>query len=110
MERFHVKAGAHHYDVLCGRGALRRSIPEISGLGEFSSVHVLSSPRVWRSLGKVIRRNIGPDGANRLHLFDDSETKKTVRSVESLCRALVRSGADRRTLLVAVGGGVVGDV
>jgi 3-dehydroquinate synthase len=110
LERFHVRAGAHDYDVVCGRGAVRRAIPEISGLGEFSSVHVISSLRVWRALGKQIRRNIGPNGANRLHLFDDAEAKKSVRTVESLCRALVRSGADRRALLVAVGGGVVGDV
>lgn len=96
--------------MVCGSGALRRAIPEISALGEFSGVHVLSSPRVWRALGKVIRKNIGPNGGNRLHIFGDAEAKKNLRSVESLCRALVRSGADRRALLVAVGGGVVGDV
>src|SRR6201999_4446816 len=30
--------------------------------------------------------------------------------VEALCRALSRGGVDRKALLVAVGGGVVGDV
>jgi 3-dehydroquinate synthase len=35
---------------------------------------------------------------------------KNVATAERVCRQLVRSGADRRALLVAVGGGVVGDV
>ncbi len=33
-----------------------------------------------------------------------------MRAVERLCRVLTRAGADRRALIVAVGGGVVGDV
>jgi len=48
--------------------------------------------------------------APQVHLFDDSETAKNLATVEELARKLVRSGADRKSLLVAVGGGVVGDV
>jgi 3-dehydroquinate synthase len=43
-------------------------------------------------------------------LFDDREAAKNLSTVEKACRQLVRAGADRRALLVAVGGGVVGDV
>ena len=43
-------------------------------------------------------------------LFDDREASKNMATVERLCRQLVRAGADRRAVLVAVGGGVVGDV
>jgi 3-dehydroquinate synthase len=45
-----------------------------------------------------------------VHLFDDAESAKTLKSVEEISRKLVRAGADRKSLLVAVGGGVVGDV
>jgi 3-dehydroquinate synthase len=45
-----------------------------------------------------------------VHLFDDAETKKNTRTVELLCRKLTRTGADRKSLIIAVGGGVVGDV
>jgi 3-dehydroquinate synthase len=43
-------------------------------------------------------------------LFDDREAAKNLSTVERACRHLVRAGADRSALLVAVGGGVVGDV
>jgi 3-dehydroquinate synthase len=112
MKRKHilVKSSAGAYSVLCGAGVLRRAAKEIIALGKFSSVHIVSSPKVWRAVGKVVRQGIGPGDASKLHLFDDAESAKTLRTVESLARALTRAGADRKSLLVAIGGGVVGDV
>jgi 3-dehydroquinate synthase len=45
-----------------------------------------------------------------MHLFNDSESAKNLHSVEHIARSLSRAGADRKSLLIAVGGGVVGDV
>lgn len=47
---------------------------------------------------------------DRLILFDASEANKRLAQVEVLARQLVRAGADRLSFLVAVGGGVTGDV
>jgi 3-dehydroquinate synthase len=43
-------------------------------------------------------------------LFDVREVSKILATVERVCRALARAGADRRCVIIAVGGGVVGDV
>ncbi len=110
IKTLRVKAAGGGYACLCGAGVLRYAAREIAGLGKFSSVQVVSSPRVWRAVGKGVKRGLARDGASNLHLFDDGEPQKNMRSVESLCRALTRAGADRRALIVAVGGGVVGDV
>jgi 3-dehydroquinate synthase len=110
IKTIRVKAAGGGYACLCGAGVLRYAAREIAGLGKFSSVRVVSSPRVWRAVGKSVKRGLARDGASKLHLFDDGEPQKNMRSVESLCRALTRAGADRRALIVAVGGGVVGDV
>ena len=97
--------------MLCGAGVLRGDAQrEIAALGEFSSVHVVSSPKVWKAVGKIVKAAILEFDSRRLHLFDDAEKKKDLRSVEGLCRGLTRAGADRKSLIVAVGGGVVGDV
>lgn len=105
-----MKCGAGAYAVVCGTGVVRDAAREIERLGKFSSVQVVSSPKVWRAVGKIVGRGMARDGASGLHLFDDAEPQKNMRSVETLCRALTRAGADRRALIVAVGGGVVGDV
>jgi 3-dehydroquinate synthase len=96
--------------VVCAAGLLQRAGREIAELGRFSSVHVVSSPKVWRAVGKVFAGSFAGGTAPLVHLFDDAEAAKNLTTVESLARKLVRAGADRKSLLVAVGGGVVGDV
>jgi 3-dehydroquinate synthase len=110
IRRISVNSSAGAYAVVCGAGVLRAAGKEIASLGDFTSVHVISSPRVWQSLGKTTLRGLGAGLRPRLHLFNDGETSKNLRSVEQIARSLTRAGSDRRALLVAVGGGVVGDV
>jgi 3-dehydroquinate synthase len=105
-----VRSAAGEYAVLCGAGILREAAGEITKLGEFSSVQVLTSSKVWRAVGKAVKSAIPRGAWKNVHLFDDAETKKSMRTVELLCRKLTRAGADRKSLIVAVGGGVVGDV
>jgi 3-dehydroquinate synthase len=57
-----------------------------------------------------VKAAIPRDVSKNVHLFDDAETKKNLPTVELLCRKLTRAGADRKSLMVTVGGGVVGDV
>ena len=112
MKRKHisVNSSAGKYFVVCGAGILRRAAKEIAVLGNFSSLHVVSSPKVWRAIGKTVQRGIGMRNAAAVHLMNDAEAAKDLRTVETVSRALLKSGADRKSLLVAVGGGVIGDV
>ena len=105
-----VRASAGDYSVACGPGILRQAGRVIEKLGRFTSVHILSSPKVWRAVAGTVRRGIAPAHEPQVHLFNDAETAKNLRTVEEMARKLVRAGADRKALLIAVGGGVVGDV
>lgn len=109
-KRIPVRSSAREYAVVFGSGILRRAAKEILALGRFSSVHIVSSPKVWRSVGKSIRRGLALANTRAVHLVNDDEAAKNLRTVEHLARSLSRSGADRKCLIIAVGGGVVGDV
>lgn len=109
-KRIHVKSSAGSYSVVSGAGVIRRGAQEISALGRFSSVHVVSSPKVWRAVGKSVQRGLRLSKGGTVHLFDDAESAKNLRGVGHIARSLCRAGADRQSLVVAVGGGVVGDV
>jgi 3-dehydroquinate synthase len=110
IHRIRVPSATGKYEVVCGAGVLRAAAPEIARLGYFSSVHVVSSPRAWRAVRHLVPRRFGALGAPVVHLFNDAESAKTLASVEQVARSLVRARADRHALLVAVGGGMVGDV
>lgn len=105
-----VRAASGKYAVVCRSGLLLRAGRELRELDEFSSVHILSSKKVWTAVGKTLLGSFARNKRPRVHLFDDAESAKSMRTVEGITRSLVRAGADRKALLVAVGGGVVGDV
>jgi len=110
IKRILVRSSAGPYSVVCGAGALRHAAKEIAKLGKFSSVHIVSSPKVWSAVGKNVQRAFGLQDNGAVHLMNDAEAAKNLRTMELLTRDLVRGGADRKSLLIAVGGGVVGDV
>jgi 3-dehydroquinate synthase len=109
-KRILVRSAAGSYAVVCGAGVLRQTAKEIAKLGDFSSLQIVTSPKVWRAIGKSVQRGLVVKNPRQLHFMNDAESAKNLRTVELLARELVKSGADRRSLLVAIGGGVVGDV
>lgn len=109
MKRISVKSSAGSYAVVCGESALRQGAQEIARLGKFSSMQFVSSPRVWRAVGDSVLRSFRLKRCP-LHLMDDAESAKNLKTVEALARTLIKAGADRKSVLIAVGGGVVGDV
>ncbi len=109
-KRISVNSSAGRYSIVCGAGVLRQAAEEIRKLGKFSRIHVVSSPKVWRAVGKSVQRRLGLKNIHVTHLMDDAESAKNLFTLEKLSRSLVRAGIDRHALIIAVGGGVVGDV
>ncbi len=109
MKTISVRAANGKYEVRCGRGVLRQLSRVVSRVRQDGAIFVISSPRVWRHWSSRIEHLLGRARRATI-LIDDAETAKNLSSVERACRDLVRAGADRHAVIVAVGGGVVGDV
>lgn len=95
--------------MVCARGALSRLRSAAERLRDSGGVFVLSSPRVWKFWGREVARQLRSLNHGVI-LFDDREVAKRLATVEIICRKLTRVHADRRALIIAAGGGVVGDV
>jgi len=108
MPTIRVTSSSGPYSVICAPGALTGAASLIARLGDSTGTFVLSSPKVWRHWGRAIGKAI--PGGKRPILFDDRESAKRLATVEGIARQLVHAGADRRAIIVAIGGGVVGDV
>ena len=98
------------YQVVYGAKVLSSAARLIKSLGKTTGVFLLCSPRVARHWRRKLETALQSAGLRRTVIFDDREKSKNIGTVERVCRELVRAGADRRALLVAAGGGVVGDV
>jgi 3-dehydroquinate synthase len=110
MARIQIRSSAGRYEVHCGEGMLARGGSLVARLGESTGAFLLSSPRVWKFCRSRISDSFRGKQVRGVILFDDREANKRLATVERIARTLVRAGADRRCVLIAVGGGVVGDV
>jgi len=107
MQRFEVTAESGSYPVLIGRGAWRelRSVPS----QDYSSVFILSEKGIWRYWSQRLVRE-GGLGRARVLFVPAGERSKSLAALERVASSLARLGADRRSLLVLFGGGVIGDL
>jgi len=105
--RIDVTASVGTYSVLVGPQALARLTSELDSLDLGPRRFLVSSPRVWHLHGAAVRRA----ATERTPiLVPDGERSKTLATVARIYDALIRAGADRASVIIALGGGVIGDM
>ncbi|MGE0039889.1 MAG: 3-dehydroquinate synthase [Vicinamibacterales bacterium] len=105
--RIEVDASQGAYSVLVGPGALRGLSARLDALGLGPRRFLVSSPLVWK-LHRAALKGVGTE--REPILVPDGERAKTLATVARVYEALIRAGADRSAVVVALGGGVVGDL
>lgn len=106
MTTIHIPASGRSYAVYFAPNLLSRT-RSILKHEKFSRAFILSSPRVSKHWGATLTRQL--PNAPKI-LFSDAESHKRLATVEQIACQLIRAGADRQSLILALGGGVVGDV
>jgi 3-dehydroquinate synthase len=107
MEKLRVRSGSRAYDVVIGRGAWR-ALRELD-LGKYTSSFVLTEEGLWKHWGQEFIRSSKLKDPRAIFV-PRGEKSKSIRTVERVAGALLAEGADRRSLLIALGGGVIGDL
>jgi 3-dehydroquinate synthase len=80
-------------------------------LPQSSRIFVLTVAPVYRRWGAKLLRSLKASGFKPQVLqMPNGEPAKRLETVETLAEKLARLGADRKAVIVALGGGVVGDV
>jgi 3-dehydroquinate synthase len=98
------------YDILIGADLLHTPAAW-TGLPRAAQAVIVSNPTVDALHGAALEQAIGPHyGRVSRVLLPDGEQYKDWHSLNLIFDHLLASGCDRRTVLFALGGGVVGDM
>jgi len=110
VQTIRVETPSAKYDATAGSGLIRTLVPRIERIaGRLPRrVFVITSPQIWALWGETFLTSF-TDPPITLFL-PAGEQYKTMASVERLLREMVVAGGDRGSLLIAFGGGIVGDV
>jgi 3-dehydroquinate synthase len=101
-----VVTGTRRSPIVIGEGLAHDLRALLDRHGVAPRRFVVSNSTVWRLHGEQIRAALG-DGDPIL--LPDGERFKNLQSVSRIYESLIKAGADRGSVIVAVGGGVIGD-
>ncbi|HLZ00085.1 MAG TPA: 3-dehydroquinate synthase [Candidatus Angelobacter sp.] len=112
MKKIKVKLGKSSYDISIASGLLRHAGREVRRVlpGPESRVFVVTSPKVRKCWGAELEQSLKKAKLRYEVLeMNDGEPAKRLVTVEQLAEKMVEAHADRQSVVVAFGGGVVGD-
>lgn len=111
LTRIPVRTASRSYDVLIERGLLRACGELLRELAPTPRVFAVSSEPIWKLWGEIVATSLTDAGRQFTVLsIPDGEASKRLRTVEKLGSQMIKAGADRHSVVLAIGGGVVGDV
>ena len=109
MRRIAVNLAGRSYDILIGPGLIERVGEYVAPLAP-TSIHIVCTDVVAPLYAKAVERSCRAVAPTHLCTIADGEGIKDLATVTVILDALVHGRADRRSVLVALGGGVVGDI
>ena len=108
VETLNVDLGERSYPIFIGPGLLKETDRLRSHLGQGQAV-IITNDTVAPLYLDQVKQTLG-DSYGWEIILPDGETYKTLGTVSQIYDRLLRAKADRQTTLVALGGGVIGDI
>ncbi|MEZ6069541.1 MAG: 3-dehydroquinate synthase [Pirellulales bacterium] len=106
-----VELAERSYVIRIGTETLCEAGRIIAEIGKVTHALLIVDANVANTHGEVVARSLSA-GGTRVDVFEvpAGETSKSVAQLSRLWDAAIEAGGDRQSLVVAVGGGVVGDL
>lgn len=111
MEKIRVELGERSYDIFMGSNILGNVGVSIQSFGLSPKVAIVSNPTVYPLYGGVVADSLKKAGFDVLTVtIPDGEEYKDLLWVERIYNELLKAKLDRSSSLIALGGGVIGDI
>lgn len=111
MEKISVELGERSYSIAIGSNCLDGIGGELTAFGLSPKIAVVSNPTVYALYGERVADSLRKAGFELLTVtIPDGEQFKTLSTLNHIYDELLKFRLDRKSALVALGGGVVGDI
>lgn len=110
MEKLFVNLGENSYDILfsdsfTGLGAA------LANINAPKKLLIVTDSNVEKLYSGEVKTILAQNGYNvSVYAFEAGEENKNMDSILGICRACIENGLDRKSMIIALGGGVVGDM
>lgn len=110
MQTIHVNT-AKPYDVVIGAGLLADAGERIAAICKPQKAMIVSDDVVWPLYGETVKASMTAAGFAVSHfVFANGEERKRLSTIEDLIEQMAAEHFSRSDIIVALGGGVVGDM
>lgn len=111
MPNVHVDLDDRSYDILVEDGLLDSVGSLIQSVGLSGKCAVITDSNVGPIYAERVLQSLGDAGIQATcHTFPAGEGSKSMTQASELCSAMIEAGHDRSSFVVALGGGVTGDL
>jgi len=111
MSKVHVNLAERSYDVWCGYGYLSELSDRVSSLSLPKQCALITDSNVDLFYSQDVISDLEKNGVKvSKHVVNAGESAKSMANVELLCREMTQAGHGRKSFVIALGGGVIGDL
>ena len=111
MKRIKIRLGTNSYEVHVGSGLLEQMGRQLIENGFTGKLVIITNPIVKRLYGDTLKENLAGEGFKVIILsVPDGEDQKSLETAGRLYNELTECYAERTTPILALGGGVIGDL
>ena len=111
MRKLRVELGVNSYEIYVGSGLLTQTGGWLKESGFSGKLVIITDPTVKRLYGEALNQSLDEDGFSVITLlFPEGEEQKSLETAGRLYHELTNCYAERKTPILALGGGVIGDL
>jgi 3-dehydroquinate synthase len=111
MKEIRVKVGNSGYDVLVGSGLLEQTGARLREIGFSDKLVIVTDSRVKNLYADTLKQSLADSGLGVLLIeVPEGEEQKSLETAGRLYNELTDFYAERQTPVLALGGGVIGDL
>ena len=106
-----VELQSGSYEVIVSKGILEQCGSLISDLKIGNSCAIITDSNVAPLYAETVEQSLKKEGIkSELISVPAGESSKSLSNVENICRKMINAGHDRHVFVIALGGGVIGDL